>query len=550
MDFGAVADGLTDNSSALGRAQASLNGHGGEIFFPEGKYYFKNGIVLNDSMMLSGEGAEKSVLIFDLADTTESAIRISGSEEKYFVSLKGGYKKDSRMILSDSSFYFRSGDWVEIREQNGAWNTVPIAWAKNSVGQIDRIDSIDGDILYLQHPLRIDYSDSLHPQIQRIYPVQNAGLECLKIKRFNKSGAGAGYNVYFNLAANSIILGIESDSSIASHVYVNRSTQIRVQQSYFHHAFVYDGSNTQGYGVTLAHHSGECLITNNIFVHLRHAMMLKTGANGNVISYNYSVDPFRTESIPDAAGDISLHGHFPFSNLIEGNIVQNIVIDHYWGPSGPWNTFFRNRAELYGIIMTDSDTTETNSQNFVGNETTNNEFFHGLFALSGSNHFSYGNHILQAIIPTGTSNLSDSSYYLSQAPAFWPVDSVWPSVGLPGGLGKGTIPAKTRYLSGSNFTGCTDTMHVSVDNVTANSPLLRIVPNPASSQFEIQFSGKPYGRFSYSLFNLQGKKMLAGSRVFSQQKVLVKIEPGVPKGIYILDVRLGNNHIVKKMAIQ
>jgi hypothetical protein len=418
------------------------------------------------------------------------------------------------------------------------------------VGQIGRVAGVSGDTLLLEHPLRIDYTDSLKPQIQRIFPIQQVGIGCLKIKRLNSEGAGAGYNLYFDYAANCMVSGVESDSSVSSHVYINRSSQIRVEKSYFHHAFAYDGTNTQGYGVTLAHHSGACLISNNIFEHLRHAMMLKTGANGNVISYNYSIDPFRSESISDGSGDISLHGHYPFSNLVEGNIVQNIIIDHYWGPSGPWNTFFRNRAELYGIIMTDSDTTETKYQNFVGNETTDSRFFHGLFALTGSQHFSYGNHILQAIIPAGTSDLPDSSYYLNQPPAFWPADTLWPSVGLPHPLGKGNNPAKIRYLSGDNFTGCNDSVHVAVENVAQSNHLLRIVPNPAVRQFEIQFLGKQYGRLFYTLYNLQGKKILTGSRMLSSQHMLIRPNVALPGGIYMLEVRLGNHHFVKKLKIK
>ncbi len=107
---------------------------------------------------------------------------------------------------------------------------------------------------------------------------------------------------------------------------------------------------------------------------LRHAMMVKTGANGNVFSYNYSKNVRRSEWPNNYGGDISLHGHYSYANLFEGNIVQNIMIDHYWGPSGPLNTFFRNRAELYGIIMTGGDPTTSDMQNFVGNEITNNGF--------------------------------------------------------------------------------------------------------------------------------------------------------------------------------
>jgi len=550
-DFGAVADGQTDNTAAVERAIASLDGRSGEIFFPEGKYFFNSSISLTDSIVLRGEGAQKSVLIFDLTNNATHAIRIVGSSENHFVSLRGGFSKDSRKLICDSASYFHAGDWIEIHQQNGVWNTVPIAWANWSVGQMGRLLGISGDTLILEHPLRIDYTDSLHPQIQRVYPIQNAGIGCLKIKRLNTEGSGAGSNIFFDFSANGHVSGIESDSSVASHVYISHSTQIRIEKSYFHHAFVYDGSNTQGYGVTLAHHSGECLITNNIFVHLRHSMMLKTGANGNVISYNYSVDPFRTESVPDASGDISLHGHYPFSNLIEGNIVQNIIIDHYWGPSGPWNTFFRNRAELYGIIMTESDTTETSFQNFVGNETTNTNFFYGLFALTGSNHFMYGNNILSQIIPSGTDNLPDSSYYLESSPSFWLFNEVWPSVGPPSNLGKGSIPAQLRYLSGAGFTSCSDSSQVFVRKVPAQFIDFKVLPNSETSSIELQFDKSLNKPVYYALFNMSGQKLLEKHiTLFNQNALHIRFNNRLFPGIYLIVVQVEKQYLVSKFIIK
>ncbi len=551
INFGAVADGHTDNSSVLKSAISSLNGRAGRIIFPAGNYLFKAPVDLSDNVVLQGEGAAKSQLLFDLRETHQDAIRLSGQEENHFVSLKSGFEKGSRKILCDSAFYFHSGDWVEIREKNGDWNTVPIDWARWSVGQIGRLVKISGDTLFLEHPLHIDYNSDLKPQIQRIFPLQNAGLSCLKIKRMEEPDTGGGFNIYVNLAANCLISGIESDSSSGSHIYISRSTQIRVEGSYFHHAFAYDGNSTHGYGVTLAHHSGECLITNNIFEHLRHAMMVKTGANGNVFSYNYSRDPVRTEQLSDLSGDISLHGHYAYANLFEGNIVQNIIIDHYWGPSGPWNTFFRNRAELWGIIMTDSDTTETESQNFVGNETTDVDLFHGLFALTGANHFSYGNHILQQIIPAGTDSLPDESYYLDHAPAFWPGELRWPAVGLPDSLGAGTIPAKIRYQNGEDFTTCGDSVHVSVNEIPLAEPEFQIIPNPANSQFQIRFQQPVSGTLNYQLYNLQGQKVWYGNLLLKKQKFTLLRPVDIRKpGIYLFNFSLSGHHFVRKIIFK
>jgi hypothetical protein len=257
-----------------------------------------------------------------------------------------------------------------------------------------------------------------------------------------------------SLAAYCMVRGVESDVSVSSHVDIFRSTRILVEGNYFHHAFEYNGASKHGYGVTINAHSGECLVTNNIFRYLRHAMMVKTGANGNVFSYNYSREVNRSELISNYGGDISLHGHYAYANLFEGNIVQNIIIDHYWGPSGPFNTFLRNRAESYGIVFTAGDPTTSDLQHLVGNDVDYNGFIFGPYDITGTGHIQHGNNVDGTITPSGTGTLTDTSYYLEDEPVFWSIADSWPSLGIPNSLGAGSNPARDRWMSGGPYTVC------------------------------------------------------------------------------------------------
>jgi hypothetical protein len=163
----------------------------------------------------------------------------------------------------------------------------------------------------------------------------------------------------------------------------------------------------------------------------------------------------RSEFFNTYGGDISLHGHYAFANLFEGNIVQNIIIDHAWGPSGPYNTFFRNRAENYGIIFTNGDPTFTDSQHIIGNDVIYNGLFFvgGPYDITGTGHIEHGNNIDGTIEPPGTDTLTDTSYYLTAEPQFWNIDDTWPSLGIPNLLGAGTNPARERYLD-QDYTVC------------------------------------------------------------------------------------------------
>ena len=138
-------------------------------------------------------------------------------------------------------------------------------------------------------------------------------------------------------------------------------------------------------------------------------MIVQAGANGNVFAYNRSVDPFWSQGLffpSNSAGDMVLHGNYPFANLFEQNDGQNIVIDNSHGANGPYNTFFRNRGSLFGIFFSDNTSP---SQNFIGNEIPNTGTPYSLvnYTIQGSDQFLHGNNNKGAITPAGTNNLTD-----------------------------------------------------------------------------------------------------------------------------------------------
>lgn len=461
LDFGAVGNGEINDAPAIQSAINSFGGHRGMVILPAGTYLMNNSVSMADSVILKGSGSDSSILVFNLGGLATNCFNLSKGQNSTFHSLISGFNQGSFSLVLNSGHDFHAGDYAEIHQANGSWDTNPASWAVFSVGQMVKISSVDGDTIYLNNPLHHDYEIALNPEIRKIIPRRHAGIQCLKIIRMDEPAEGAGSNFDLAYAANCRIAGVESDHSVGSHINMHCCTNIEVSGCYFHDAFTYDGSGTRGYGVCLSMHTGECLITNNIFKHLRHAMMVKTGSNGNVFSYNYSIEPNRSEPINDFSGDISLHGHYAYANLFEGNICQNIIIDHYWGPSGPLNTFFRNRAEWFGIIMTDDNGVSTDKQNFIGNELTQKgynwliQIYFGLYyVLTGEDHYQFGNNSDGEIIPPGTETLTKKSLYLNYAPLFWDESASWPSIGFPNYINTGTIPAKVRYDSGLAKTVC------------------------------------------------------------------------------------------------
>ncbi len=214
------------------------------------------------------------------------------------------------------------------------------------------------------------------------------------------------------VATDCSLNGMESYRCNFAHITLQGSSNITVQNSHFRESFAYGGGG-QGYGVALQGTTGDCYVYANAFTHLRHSMLLQSGVNGNVLAYNCSKDPFWSEQFlpSNSSGDLVLHGNYPYMNLFEGNVVQNIVIDNSHGINGPFNTLFRNRAELYGVFINNSPA--SSQQNFVGNQVANvsSPFALAYTVCRAVTITSSGNSIQGTLTPAGTDEYAEASLY-------------------------------------------------------------------------------------------------------------------------------------------
>lgn len=534
VNHGAAANGITDDFPALQSAFNALSGKSGIVYIPSGTYLFQSPVHIPDSVIIRGDGAGQTHILFNLNNQVQHCFNFWATPPQVFDTVIGGFNKGSdSIILSTSNTTYQTGDYVELRQSNGSWDTQPASWAMNSVGQILMVDSVFGNTIKLTSNIHINFDVNLHPIIRKFQPRHHAAIECISFERVDSLAPSINYGIYFYFAANCYVKGVECSKSIGAHVWAEYSTHLEFSGNYFHHAFDYSGSSTKGYGLVLAAHSSDCRIENNIFSHLRHAMMVKQGANGNAILYNYSTDPLRTEFPSDAGADISLHGHYPFANLFEGNIVQNLGIDQSWGPSGPYNTFFRNRIERYGIIMS-SGSVQSDRQNIVGNDVPSTILFQGNYILAGSNHFTHGNNIKGTIQPSGTQVLNDSSYVYTSAPSYWNISQSWPNIGTPNTFMNQNNPARERYLQSGAKTIC-DTVVI-----TSNLPwepvtgALHNVLNNGSQEVTIQYL-IPEDNISAALFDVSGRLIWFEKLNSSTTQTIFKTN-SIESGLYMFQL--------------
>jgi len=524
--FGCDASGTHSNNDALEKAIEALGETGGIIQFKGGEYLFTKSIHIPSNIVLKGNGASTD-LVFDLEEEGH-AIRFTGAVSKNVLQLTENGTKGLNYIEIANGQEIEAGDFLKIVVANS--ELAFSDWARNSIGQIVQIKQIEGNRAYLHETLRLNVPLET-ALVTQIIPVKNAGVQCLAISRRDQDEALTS-TIQFENAMQCFVRNIRSSYSNFAHVEISKSSHITVEGCQFQKAHQY-GEGGQGYGVVLQYTSGDNLIQNNIFEELRHAVLLQAGANGNVVAYNFSIFPnWDQPGFPsDAAGDIVLHGNYPFANLFEGNVVQNIVADNSHGKNGYHNTFYKNEIDLYGLFANPG---AIDSLNLVGNNITNRLFLKGNYIIYGEGHYENYNLVKDDLKPRNSSSLSETSLFLSEMPTF-----ITNSSGKKDGS---RIEAENRYYAKSpvlcgSYTPhnederekdkneTEDTKTTSVGDLEPES--WSVFPNPATNNIQIE------GTIPDQIILTQ----LNGSTVYHSEGSTTLSVGHLPRGMYLLKIR-------------
>lgn len=484
-DFGAVGNGITDETQAFKNAIAATP-KGNALLIPAGTYKITATLNINKGIALRGEGHTLTKLKFDF--NSGSCINVQGGSSSW-INMSAGYNKDSYSITVSSTSGFNIGDFIEINQKNDPADYQDGSkghWEDACVGQILIIKNIVGNTLTLNRGLYYTYNGSYNPQVRKIKMVEGVGVERLYLERLNSTGYGS--NIDFTKAASCWVREVWSEKTLTAHIFLATAYRNEIRDSYFDDSHLH-GTGGQGYGVRLEGRSTDNLIENNIFERLRHSMLVQQGATGNVFGYNYSKDPFLEEGNNWLMPDISVHGHYAYMNLFEGNTAQRFEIDNTWGTNGP-TTFFRNRAEKDVSHYLD------NTEKFAFIKVERNNPFHnivgnelGLSTTYSNNPIEIDSSIASTIIVHGNYNYQDSniewdpdipdhnlpdSYYLDSKPSWF--DSLsWPPIGGDISPNTNLIPAQKRYQEGNYIPGPTTTAAATPDNNLAPPKNLHII---------------------------------------------------------------------------
>ena len=400
------------------------------FYFPPGDYTFTSAVDINDSnIIIRGAGSDQTRFFLDGSGTHE--IRFIGWDDDP-IDILSSVAENAQSFSVASTGGLAVGDLVEVSQELPEWDA---EWGIRSWGQLVFITAISGNQVTVDLPLSLGLDGTRRPQVQKINAVRNVGVEDLYIER---KQYGESNNIEMRSVYNGFIRNVESANAVKFHAFVYRSRQVEISGNYFHDAQNY-GTGGHGYGVNLENLSTNILVTNNIFKNLRHHILVQTGTNHSVISYNYNVDIVELV-------DLSMHGHYSNHNLYEGNIVWWAGFADFWGKVGPENTLYRNqiggRAEDdEGVVIYD----DSDRQNVLGNDFLRNSRIAKDADVDDT--YEEGNVISGQVEWNSLSNGSTlpASLYLTEAPDFWG-NQAWPPFG-PDASGSATnrIPAQDRH---------------------------------------------------------------------------------------------------------
>lgn len=481
-EFGAVPNDGQNDFNAIQQAIISARSETGLsiIYFPPGTYdiYSRIELTANDNnIVFQGAGSDQTILRFTVGHTTQ-CFYIHGYQTGTIIYLSSSIPKGSKDIYGNNMSFVQAGDWIRLSEYH---HGVHSSWAYGSIGQITQLVNIQGNHAVMKDEASKYYSYGNGTRFWKIIPVQNVGIEKLKIYRNDTGHSSDGTNILFEYAVNCWVKGVESEYTSRYHVNISYSSHIYVSGCYFHKSRDY-GGNGRAYGVVLNFSTTNCLIENNLFRYLRHSMLVQAGANCNVFNYNYSRET-HWENVPPPfswllgetigkSSDITLHGNYPYANLFEHNHVELVAADGSHGANGPYNAIIRNivyddPSDQWYVISLDDAPNSSVLGNYInwdvncpfqtfGNTTVDVDLYgRAIYTSPPYDTYDTGLNIdhcylwMSIIFNWDNCFFNDVSYYYSSKPEFLNYNYTWPTIGPSTWpnifLLTQTIPARDRW---------------------------------------------------------------------------------------------------------
>lgn len=323
-EFGAVGDGVTDDSVAFAAAFAALPPEGGIIDVPAGVYLITHPLrFVNPNTHLRGEGSSTSRLLCAL-QTAASCISASGREAGAWLPLAGGYERASTTLTVEQAGVLQTGDYIEIQ-----------AAASPPLRQISRIAAVDGAHLTIADPLLHDFASEDGPQVRKLSMMAHVGIADLYM--YVRAETGGAQTITFRRCAFCYLWAVELDHAVHTHVRLAATYRSEIHSATFYNT---QRNDPDAGGVQITDGAVGTRLTDSIFFDVPRALTVQHGAATSVAAYNFA---YHDEATPPAPAAFVITGQMTTDTLVEGNVVNAIDIAPGGGSTVRGTVIFRNR---------------------------------------------------------------------------------------------------------------------------------------------------------------------------------------------------------------
>ncbi len=349
------ADGNDANSdvAAINTAINDAVTAGGNqvIYLPAGTFRFDSGqkIYMKSNIVLRGDGWDDTI-IKGKGSSSNAAIYLRGGRIMITDVTSDPIPKGTTTITVANATNVSVGDWLYMTQDNDANYMQHDIPSHPGMNTIFKVAAKNGNTITMDRPLRHAFNPSCNPKMSEISPVENAGIEKLRIEMDEDSATDA-WSIEINNAVNCWVKEVYCKIAGSRHIFFSYSARNTVFKCMFFRLLKGEQiSPWANYSVDFIQGTHDNLVTNTVAVNNHSNLCVSRGASGNVYSYNYHIGITRRKAV-------QFHGKYPHSNLIEGNDTYNdiMTMDDNWGQQGPQNTIFRNRCTGIGAIKSGID---------------------------------------------------------------------------------------------------------------------------------------------------------------------------------------------------
>jgi hypothetical protein len=379
----AACSTVTTNAGASTPAQiqAAINScpAGDAVLLPTGSYTLSADLTLISNCTLRGSGTLNTILTY--TGTTGFPISAGGHNSGSVPNMSNAVTITSGALAGSTSMFvssttnlaagglmvvteFNDPVYVSINTPNGTCNSCDAFLFHNAGtrvrGQTVKITSIQGNSVNFTPPLYTNYgtATSTGPAVAVPFGastgsapvITGAGVENLQLFMTNSSPNSSvnGSNISLRMCDGCWVKGVFDNYSDSDHVDVDYCYRCEVRDSYFTNSFIHTSGGSDA-DVAIRSWSSGVLVENNIMERLHSSSIFEWGMAGNVYAYNYSCCSYDQTATNVLDEDVVYHGASPQLNLFEGNIMDNLNLDAFWG-SGTNTTAFRNQARATSTI--------------------------------------------------------------------------------------------------------------------------------------------------------------------------------------------------------